>query len=223
MMRDERPRPRAILFDLDGTLADTAPDLAAAVNAMRVARGHAPLPLAELRGFASMGARGLLGKGFGIGVDEPGFDELRDEFLANYEAAMLVHTRLFEGMDQVLDAIDRAGMRWGVVSNKSERYVRPIIAGLGLGQRCGCAVGGDTTATPKPHPAPLLLGASLIGIAPGDCAYIGDDPRDVVAGQAAGMLTVAAAYGYCDTSPPAAEWGADHLVNSTLELLSLIR
>ncbi len=215
-------KPRAVLFDLDGTLADTAADLAAAINTMRIARGQAPMPVAELRGHASAGARGLVGKGFGVGPDEPGFPPLRDEFLANYEAAMLVHTRLFDGMAEVLDAIEGAGMRWGVVSNKVERYVRPIIAGLGLASRCGCAVGGDTTPMRKPHPAPLLLGASLIGIAPADCIYVGDDHRDVIAGRAAGMRTIAAAYGYCDAGPPPAQWGADHLVESVPELLRLI-
>src|SRR5690606_23824338 len=156
----------------DGTLADTAADLAAAINTMRVARGQEPMPVADLRGYASMGARGLVGKGFGVGPDDPEFPPLRDEFLANYEAAMLVHTRLFDGMAEVLDAIEGAGMRWGVVSNKIERYVRPIIAGLGLASRCGCAVGGDSTPARKPDPAPLLLGASLVGIAPAGCIYV---------------------------------------------------
>lgn len=222
MVGDSGPKPRAVLFDLDGTLADTAADLGAAINAMRAARGLAPMPIAELRGYASAGARGLVGKGFGVGPDEPGFSSLRDEFLAHYEAAMLVHTRLFDGMAEVLDAIESAGMRWGVVSNKVERYVRPIIAGLGLATRCGCAVGGDSTTTPKPHPAPLLLGARLIGVAAADCVYVGDDHRDVIAGRAAGMRTIAAAYGYCDAGLAPAQWGADHLVESVPELLRLV-
>ena len=211
--------PRAVLFDLDGTLADTADDLAAAINTMRIARDLEPVPVADLRGYASMGARGLVGKGFGVGPDDPEFPALREEFLANYEAAMLVHTRLFDGMAEVLDAIEGAGMRWGVVSNKVERYVRPIIAGLGLAERCGCTVGGDTTHAPKPHPAPLLLGAKLVGVAATDCIYVGDDHRDVIAGQAAGMRTIAAAYGYCSAGVPPDEWGADHLVESVPELL----
>jgi len=215
-------KPRAVLFDLDGTLADTAADLAAAINTMRTARGLEPMPVAELRGYASAGARGLVGKGFGVGPDEPGFPALRDEFLANYEAAMLVHTRLFDGMAEVLDAIEGAGMRWGVVSNKIERYVRPIIAGLGLASRCGCAVGGDSTPTRKPDPASLLFGARLIGIAPADCIYVGDDHRDVIAGRAAGMRTIAAAYGYCDAGLPPEQWGADELVESVPELLNLV-
>ncbi len=214
--------PRAVLFDLDGTLADTADDLAAAVNTMRLARGLEPMPVAELRAYASMGARGLVGKGFGVGPEAPEFPALREEFLANYEAAMLVHTRLFDGMAEVLDAIERAGMRWGVVSNKIERYVRPIIAGLGLASRCGCTVGGDSAQAPKPHPAPLLLGAKLVGVAPAECIYVGDDHRDVIAGQAAGMRTIAAAYGYCSDGVPPERWGADHLVESVPELLRYI-
>lgn len=222
--RHELPmrRLRAVLFDLDGTLADTAPDLAAAVNAMRTARDQAPLPYEDLRGFASMGARGLLGRGFGIRPEDPGYATMCEEFLANYEAAMLVHTRLFDGMAEVLEAIERAGMRWGVVSNKSERYVRPIIAGLGLDERCGCSIGGDTLSTRKPDPAPLLLGARLVEVDPLACVYIGDDHRDVVAGRAAGMATIAAAYGYCAGGPPPEQWGADHLVDSVPELLPLL-
>jgi len=212
-----------MLFDLDGTLADTAADLAAAVNAMRVARKQAPMPVADLRGFASMGARGLLGKGFGISPEAPEYASLRDEFLANYEAAMLVHTRLFDGMAEVLDAIESAGMRWGVVSNKVERYVRPIVAGLGLASRCGCTVGGDSTPAPKPDPAPLLLGAKLVDVAPAECIYVGDDHRDVIAGRAAGMRTIAAAYGYCSGGPPPQQWGADHLIESVPELLRFVR
>jgi phosphoglycolate phosphatase len=170
-----------------------------------------------------MGARGLIGAGLGVGPQAPEFPELRDEFIARYEAAMLVHTRLFDGMAEVLDALDATGVRWGVVSNKIERFVRPIVAHLGLAERCGCTIGGDTTPTPKPHPAPLLLAAQQVGVLPSDCTYVGDDLRDIQAGRAAGMRTVAAAYGYCGDDPPATQWQADLVVESVGDLLALIR
>jgi N-acetyl-D-muramate 6-phosphate phosphatase len=215
--------PAAVFFDLDGTLADTAADLAAPIHAMRAERGLEPLPLDALRPFASMGARGLIGRGLGITKDEPGYEALRLEFLARYEAAMVVHTRLFEGFDAVLDALDRSGVRWGVVSNKVERYVRPIMAELGVLQRSVTAIGGDTTAHAKPHPEPLLHAARLARVAPTDCVYVGDDLRDVEAGRAAGMLTIAAAYGFCGDHDPPGAWGADALIAHPLELLPLLR
>ena len=209
----------AVLFDLDGTLADTAEDLAAPVNAMRVERGLAPLPLADLRPFASMGARGLIGKGLGIVPGDPTFDALRAEFLARYEADMCVHTRLFDGVPALLDA---HGIRWGVVSNKVERYVRPILATLGVLERCVAAVGGDTTAHAKPHPEPLLFAARGAGLEAAGCYYVGDDLRDVQAGRAAGMKTVAAAYGYNGDAVPVADWGADHTIDAAIQLLDVL-
>lgn len=214
--------PAAVFFDLDGTLADTAADLAAPVNAMRVERGLAPLPLDQLRPFASMGARGLIGRGLGVRREDEGFEPLRLEFLRRYEAAMVVHTRLFDGMPAVLDALDAAGVRWGVVSNKVERYVRPIVEALGLSGRSAVAIGGDTTPHAKPHPEPLLHAARLTGIAPGACVYVGDDLRDVEAGRAAGMRTVAAAYGYCGEHEPPHRWGADAMIGHPAELHRLL-
>src|SRR5690606_6583949 len=145
----------------------------------------------------SMGARGLIGCGFGVERNDAAFPALRDEFLQRYEQAMLVRTRLFDGFDLVLDSLEAAGVRWGVVSNKVERYVRPILAGLGLLERACCAVGGDTMPFAKPHPAPLLHGARLAGADPARCVYVGDDLRDIEAGRAAAMATVAACYGFC--------------------------
>lgn len=214
---------RAVFFDLDGTLADTAADLAAPVNAMRAERGLEPLPLDALRPFASMGARGLIGRGLGVDRDDPDFEALRIDFLGRYEAAMMVHTRLFPGMSDVLDALEAQGVAWGVVSNKVERYVRPILDALGLLQRSIATVGGDTTPFAKPHPEPLLHAARIAVIAPSDCVYVGDDLRDIEAGQAAGMRTVAAAYGFCGAAQPPATWGADALIETPSDLRALLR
>lgn len=214
--------PAAVFFDLDGTLADTAADLAGALNAMREHRGLPPMPLAALRPWASMGARGLLGQGFGMGPDHAEYEPMRIEFLERYEAAMCVHTRLFEGMAELLDALEARAIVWGVVSNKVERYVRPILAELGLLRRCAGAIGGDTTPHPKPHPEPLLHAARLARVDPTRCVYVGDDHRDVQAGRAAGMITVAAAYGYCGSEPPPSGWGADHIVDRPTDLHPLL-
>lgn len=213
---------QAVFFDLDGTLADTAEDLAAPVNAMRAERGLAPMSLDELRPYASMGARGLIGRGLGVPKDDPAFEALRVDFLARYERAICVRTRLFEGIAEVLDALDATGIAWGVVSNKIERYVRPIMEQLGVLHRSVAAIGGDTTAFTKPHPEPLLHAARIAGVDPRCSVYVGDDLRDVEAGRAAGMFTVAAAYGFCGDARPPHEWGADRLIAAPIELLELL-
>jgi N-acetyl-D-muramate 6-phosphate phosphatase len=213
--------PKAVFFDLDGTLADTAQDLVNPVNAMRQTRGLEPLPFEELRPYASAGARGLIGKGFGIPKESAEFPAMRDEFLSRYEQAMLVQTRLFDGMPVVLELLDSRGIVWGVVSNKFERYVRQILIGLGLDTRSAVIIGGDTTPNPKPHPAPLLLACEQTGFAPQQCVYLGDDKRDIEAGAAAGMATIACAYGFCGDVLPPQQWQADHLIHHPSELLSL--
>ncbi|MFP5461846.1 MAG: HAD family hydrolase [Gammaproteobacteria bacterium] len=214
--------PEAVFFDLDGTLADTAEDLAAPVNALRAERGLPPLPLDALRPYASMGARGLLGQGLGVAPGDPGFDELREDFLRRYEAAICVRTRLFDGMPEVIETLERRRIAWGVVSNKVERYVRPILGALGVLERSATAIGGDTTAHAKPHPEPLLHAARLARVAPGRSVYVGDDERDIEAGRAAGMITVAAAYGFCGAASRPEDWGADFLIDSPAALLELL-
>ena len=212
-----------VLFDLDGTLADTAPDLAAAVNRMRHERGLEMVPLERLRPLASAGARGLIGGAFGIGPEHHDFAAMREEFLANYEADLCIETTLFPGIDAVLDELDARNVRWGIVTNKVARLTEPLIAQLGLDTRAGCVVSGDTTPHSKPHPAPLRYAAKALGLEPERLAYVGDDLRDVQAGFAAGMVTVAAAYGYCGNDLPPTQWHARHVVHSTGELQALLR
>jgi 2-phosphoglycolate phosphatase len=215
-------QPAAVFFDLDGTLADTARDLAEPVNAMRVERGLAPMPLEALRPYASMGARGLIGAGLGITPEQDAYEPLRLDFLARYERAICVHTRLFDGMEDVLARLEARGIVWGVVSNKVERYVRPILGALGMLGRSATVIGGDTTPHAKPHPEPLRHAARITGMDPARCVYVGDDRRDVEAGRAADMRTVAAAYGYCGDASPPHSWGADHLIDTPRALLSLL-
>ncbi|NML29451.1 phosphoglycolate phosphatase [Paraburkholderia antibiotica] len=214
---------QAVLFDLDGTLADTAPDLAAAVNKMRHDRGLDMVPLEKLRPLASAGARGLIGGAFGIGPDHHEFASMREEFLANYEADLCIETTLFPGIAEVLDDLDARGVRWGIVTNKVTQLTEPLVAQLGLEERAGCVVSGDTTPHSKPHPAPLLHAARELNVAPERVVYVGDDLRDVQAGFAAGMKTIAAAYGYCGNDIPPTQWHAQHVVQSPVELQTLLR
>lgn len=214
-------RPRLVLFDLDGTLADTAPDLARTANRMREARGLAPLPYAELRPLASHGARGLIGRALGVGPDDARFAELREEFFVTYEQALCVHSRLFDGMDEVLARIE-AGRRWGIVTNKIARFTDPLVAQLGLASRAACVVSGDTTPHAKPHPAPLLHALAVCGVAADEAIYVGDDLRDVQAGAAAGLQTVAVRYGYLGDGLAIEQWGADVVVDRPSDLLTLL-
>ena len=214
-------RPRAILFDLDGTLADTAPDLAAAVNKLRTDRGLDPTPYPVLRPTASAGARGMIGAAFGLSPADEGYEELRLAWFDNYQAAMAVHSTLFGGITELLAGLTEAGLAWGIVTNKPARFTDPLIPQIGL-DHAGCIVSGDTTAHAKPHPAPLLEGARRLGIAPEDCWYVGDDLRDIEAGRAAGMMTVACAWGYCGPTEPLA-WGADFLLDTPADLLDKVR
>lgn len=212
----------AVFFDLDGTLADTAPDLAAAANRLVVEYGMSPVAYEKLRPVASHGARGLIGAAFGKRPEDPEFPGLRDTFLDYYEADIAVHTRLFDGMDEVLARLEANGIRWGIVTNKIARFTVPLVKAIGLAPRASAVVSGDTTPHAKPHPAPLLRAAELSGVAPNRCAYVGDDLRDIQAGKAAGMITISAAYGYCGEDEPPETWGADYLIRHPSELLPIL-
>jgi len=213
---------RAVLFDLDGTLIDSAPDLAGAGNDMRAARGLPLLPLAHFRPMVGAGARGMVGRALQAKPGDAGFEALRDEFLQRYEARMTRETHVFETMQPVLTALQRHAMPWGIVTNKITRYSEPLVRALGLAETSAALVCGDTTPYAKPHPAPLLEAAKRLGVAPADCVYVGDDLRDVQAGRAAGMATVAAAWGYLGEGEAIEAWGADHVIESPTQLLQLL-
>lgn len=213
-------KPRAVLFDLDGTLADTAPDLAAAVNLLRTSRGLMPVSFEQLRPLASAGARGLIGGAFKLTPEDEGYEELRTGFLNNYEAALAIESKLFDGIDAMLAGLQERDILWGIVTNKAMRFTDPLVLQIGL-HNAHCVVSGDTTPHPKPHPAPLLEAARRLGLAPQDCWYVGDDLRDIQAGHAAGMTTIAAAWGYCGRTEPIS-WNADLLIDTPLQLLELL-
>ena len=212
---------RCVLFDLDGTLVDTAPDLAAALNKMRTDRGLDALPLDPLRRMASSGARGLVGVGFNLKPGDAEYEAHRIEFLANYEAALHVHTRLFEGVEALLAAIE-VDRKWGVVTNKAKRFTDPLSRSIGFTGRASCVVSGDTTAHAKPHPAPLLHAAAVSGVAAHECIYVGDDLRDIQAGRAAGMKTLAVTWGYLGDTDPPETWGADAVIARPAQVLEYL-
>lgn len=212
---------RAVLFDLDGTFADTAPDLGAAVNRMRADRGLPPVALSETRRVTSLGARGLLGVGFGIGPEHADYAAMRDEFLDIYQRNLCVHSTLFPGTAELVDRLEQAGLRWGIVTNKAQRFAKPLLEQLGYAQRAACLIGGDSTPHMKPHPAPLLAAAEIIATPPAQCVYVGDDERDIRAGRAAGMATIAVRYGYLNGSRPD-EWQADHIAGHPSEIYEFI-
>lgn len=205
-------RIEAVLFDLDGTLADTAPDMARTVNLMRERRGLASVRLDQVRPHVSKGARGMICSAFGMTTEHPEFQAMREEFLCLYEGNLFVDTRLFPGMDELLQGLEARAIAWGVVTNKFERFARPVMHGLGLTERAAVIVGGDTCPRPKPFPDPLLFAAAAIGSAPTRTLYVGDDERDIQAARAAGMPVLAAGYGYLGDGPPAEAWGADAVV-----------
>jgi N-acetyl-D-muramate 6-phosphate phosphatase len=209
----------AVLFDLDGTVADTAPDLVGALNRLRAEEGFPPLPVSSLRTFASQGARGLLREGLGIKQNHPEYPQWVERFLMHYEKHLCVETVLFEGIPELLDALEQRQIAWGIVTNKYRRFTAPLVDALNLASRVSCVICGDSTAHPKPAPDPLLHACNLIHIAPSQCLYVGDDPRDIQAGLAAQTRTLAAAWGYLGTDVGIHDWGADGIISRPLEIL----
>jgi len=212
----------AVLFDLDGTLADTAPDLAYAVNQQRRMRHQPALPVSALRPHVSSGARGMLMAGLGLTPQDADYAAVREEFLQIYAGNLCRETRLFDGMHEVLIRLESHAIAWGIVTNKPSAYTLPLLEALGLGQRAACVICGDTTAHAKPHPAPLLEACARISVEPGRCTYVGDDERDVQAGVAAGMVPIVALYGYLGVQKPPQEWGAGLYISAPLDLLNLL-
>ncbi len=211
--------PHAILFDLDGTLIDSAPDLGAAVDEMRVARGLPSLPLDHYRHMAGAGARGMLGIAFDMKPDHPEFNDYKEEFFRIYENRLTQLTRAFEGVADMLAALQQRGMPWGIVTNKSRRFTDPLVRQMALLSPAAVVISGDTTPHAKPHPEPLFEAARRLGLEPGRCWYVGDDERDIVAGHAAGMQTLAATYGYLGASAQWQLWGAHDAIHEPQGLL----
>lgn len=213
---------QAVLFDLDGTLIDSAPDLGAAVDQMRVSRGMPSLPLDHYRPLAGSGARGMLALGFGLTPADSQFEDMREEFFRNYEQCMTQRTYAFDGVAEMIANLCQASLLWGVVTNKSARFAEPLTRGMPLFDTAGTVISGDTTPHAKPHPEPLLEAARRLGVDPTRCIYVGDDERDIVAGLAAGMGTVAADYGYMGEKADSGTWGAHARIKSPHELLQLL-
>ncbi len=214
---------QAVLFDLDGTLIDSAPDLGAAADKMRIDRGLPSLPLERYRPMAGAGARGMLGVAFGMTPEHPEFMAYREEFFVNYENAMTERTVIFDGVPEMISAIVQAGLPWGVVTNKSSRFTGPLTSAMPLFSSAAAIVSGDTTPHAKPNPEPLFEAARRLNIDPACCVYVGDDERDIVAGLAAGMGTVAATYGYLGQQTDVVRWNAHLHIDAPLTLLKYLR
>ena len=211
-----------ILFDLDGTLLDTAPDLGLALNIQRQRHGLVPLSQSRIRPYASHGSKGLLSIGFGLTPAHVDFDDMREEYLTIYDEVMTQSPTMFEGMKELLEAIEGRGLHWGIVTNKPRRFTIPILQKIGLEERAACVVCGDDAPRAKPHPDTLLMACALTGMHVDDCLYVGDAERDIQAGRAAGMLTVISLYGYIDDADKPHEWEADHAIQQPFELLALL-
>lgn len=213
------PRIKTVLFDLDGTLVDTAPDLAQALNRVLEEEGRSPAPFELVRAQASYGGKAIVRAGFSIEETDPEFERLRKRFLENYSEQLCVHSKLFDGMENVLRHIETNHRQWGVVTNKPSYLTDPLMRALGLEERAACIVSGDTTAKSKPDPLPINYACEISGAETGECVYIGDAERDIEAGHRAGMRTLAAAFGYLrDIDDPRA-WGANHVLNTPGEII----
>lgn len=213
---------KAVLFDLDGTLIDTAPDFVSVLNRLLAEDGRPTLSEALIRSEVSNGARAMVRLGFGIGPGEPGFDDQLKRFLDRYADHLAEDTCLFSGMDQVLAQLEAQHMPWGIVTNKPERFTTPVLAGLGLAERTGPVICPDHVRERKPDPEGLLLAAAQLGLAPQHCVYVGDHLRDIEAGRRAGMVTVGARYGYISADDDPQHWHADHYIDTPEQLLALL-
>jgi 2-phosphoglycolate phosphatase len=211
-----------VLFDLDGTLVDTAPDLGYALNLQLERHGKKTLSDATIRPVASHGSRGLIGLGFGVTPSDDSFLSLRDEYLDLYDQVFTRSPKLFIGMDEVLSTLEKRKLKWGIVTNKPRRFTIPLVASMGLLSRAACVVSGDDAAKPKPSPETLLLACKQAQVNPEHCMYIGDAARDIEAGKAAGMKTVVALFGYIDKIDNPHEWGADAMIKSPTDILNLL-
>ena len=211
--------PDAVLFDLDGTLIDTAPDMGGALNNLLIEEQQAPLPLASIRPYVSQGGLVLTRLGFGDRVEETEIEPLRQRFLQHYRAIIADNSRLFDGFESVLAELESSSIPWGIVTNKPEWLTHPLLEQLDLAARSAVVIGGDTLAQRKPHPAPLLEAAERIGVDCRRCIYVGDDERDIVAGRAARMKTLVAAWGYIDSATDIADWNADGVIDQPFDLL----
>ena len=213
----------AVLFDLDGTLIDSAPDLGAAADQMRTDRGLLSLPLSQYRPMVGAGARGMIAIAFAVTPEDAGFEALKEEFLDNYEQRLTRHTRVFDGVAELIERIGRAGLKWGVVTNKAARFTVPLTRAMPLFGTAQTIISGDTMPHAKPHPDPLFEAARQLDLPPERCVYVGDDERDMIAGRAAGMSTVAAAYGYLGGTADTKHWNADFTIPVPLALLNLLK
>lgn len=211
-----------VLLDLDGTLIDTAPDLAGAANALRDERGMPPLPFEELRNQCSFGARGMLRAALGLEAGHGDYDSARQQFLERYRARLTAESRPFAGMRKALSTLADHGVVWGVVTNKVEAYALPLMDALAFEPRPACVIGGDSAGAPKPDPAPLFLGCKHAGLTPQNTVYVGDSDRDITAGHAAGMRTIGVRYGYFEPDEPLESWGADCWIAHPDELAATV-
>lgn len=210
---------RAVLFDLDGTLADTAPDLGDALNRARADEGLPPAPLPQLRPYTSHGVRGLIRAGYGWTPEHPDYAALAERVLAHYSARICVDSRLFPGMEDLLQALESRGIAWGIVTNKHTRFTTPLVRAMQLDSRAASIVSGDTTPHAKPAPDPLLHAARECGVAPANCIYLGDDRRDITAARAAGMQAIAVTWGYHGSEDPIETWGADAIIDHPVKVM----